>query len=338
MTRLEAVDGVRADLGAMRAPDPIAAVMREVEARLTEVAVGFDRAGIARHLLSAGGRRMRPRLVVASAVAAGGIGGISRMVTDAAVAVELLHLASLCHDDVLDRATVRRGHASANARWGDRIAVLAGDALLAAAFSAFTGFRPEQLRRFCQTVGDMCAGQIDETTRQFDPSRSIADYEATIYHKTATLTSTSCWLGAVTVDAPDWVARALDEYGSELGLAFQIVDDVLDVCVDGSVAGKPSGADLRQGVFTLPVLLAVVDDPVLLELLSDSAGGDQIGEVRRRVRAVDGDSRAAQVAVEHIDRATSAVSRCFDADGRRTLVSIAASVIEPVQRLGLVMR
>jgi heptaprenyl diphosphate synthase len=256
---------------------------------------------------------------------------------DAAVVLELLHQASLCHDDVLDAAPVRRGHASVNARWGNRVAILAGDALLAQAFSLASVLRRDELLCFSQTVADLCAGQIGEMQTQFDHRREIVDYEAAVRQKTAALFASSCWLGASTADAPGAVVRALERYGEELGVAYQLIDDLLDLYGDPSMTGKPNGADLSTGVFTLPVLLAMADDPAAADLLRDGRDPDTIEEVRRRVSATGAHRRTGALADEHVRRALAALGTVeLQTEGRKLLTTIAELVLGPAEELGLI--
>jgi heptaprenyl diphosphate synthase len=256
---------------------------------------------------------------------------------DAAVVLELLHQASLCHDDVLDAAPVRRGRASVNARWGNRVAILAGDALLAQAFSLASVLRRDELLRFSQTVVDLCAGQVSEMQTQFDRRREIVDYEAAVRKKTAALFASSCWLGASAADAPGAVVRALELYGEELGVAYQLIDDLLDLYGDPSMTGKPTGADLSTGVFTLPVLLAMADDPAAADLLGDGRDPDAIEEVRRRVSATGAHRRTASRADEHVRRALEALDVVeLQDEGRKLLTTIAELVLGPAEELGLI--
>ncbi|MEX1141057.1 MAG: polyprenyl synthetase family protein [Thermoleophilaceae bacterium] len=310
----------------------------QVEARLRAVAAVPDGrlAELALHLIEAGGKRLRPRLVLAAAVASRGHASVDGHVIAAAVAVELLHLASLYHDDVLDAAPLRRGRPSVNAVWGDHAAVLGGDILLAHAYRVAAELRPAELLRICDTLTELCAGQIAESDAQFDRARGLDDYEQAIRGKTAALLTTSCWLGASTAGAPADDAEVLAEYGTHLGVAFQVLDDVLDLHGDGGRLGKLGGSDLREGVFTLPVLLARRADPDLDALLVEGIDEAGIAEVRARVRAVGADSRAVAFALDRLHLALSLVERGpFDPHGERLLTAMAASVLEPLDRLPL---
>lgn len=326
------------DSGAEHVADELAPYLQRVEKQLREIVTSAPGKlhELSLHLLEAGGKRLRPRLVLASAIAADGADGVTQRVFDAAVAVELLHLATLYHDDVLDSAEVRRGKPSANRLWGNHDAVLAGDALLSSAFFTASGLGARELRRFSQTVEELCHGQIAETGTQFDATRAIDDYYSSIRGKTGALLATCCWLGAATVDAPARIADALDDYGRELGTAFQIIDDILDLCDDGRLSGKGGGTDVREGIFTLPILLALRRDPSLAGLLTRGMGEDGVGHVRHRVRAIGSDREAAQIAEGHIAWAFDALGRAtLRPAGEAILVSAVAGVARSLAQLGL---
>ncbi len=312
--------------------------LRRVESRLRAVAAGPGGrlAELALHGVEAGGKRLRPTLVLCSAMTVGGCDAVSERVIDAATAVELLHLASLYHDDVLDSAPLRRDRPSANALWGNHAAVLGGDVLLAHAYRVAASLGDGELRRLAHTLTALCAGQIAESAARFDHSRAPAEYDASIRGKTATLLSTSCWLGAMTAGATPVAAEALACFGMELGVAFQIVDDVLDLYGHGHPIGKPAGSDLREGIFTLPVLMALQRDPALAELLVEGIDEAGVAEVARRVRAAGADRRAVGLALDHLHVARAHLGEPrFRRDGAELLRELGALVLAPVDRLGL---
>ncbi|HET6449647.1 MAG TPA: polyprenyl synthetase family protein [Conexibacter sp.] len=291
------------------------------------------------HGVEAGGKRLRPALVVSAAMAVGGRGAVSERVIDAAAAVELLHLASLYHDDVLDSAPMRRGRPSVNALWGNHAAVLGGDVLLSHAYRVAADLGADELRRLSHTLATLCSGQIAESAAQFDPARDVAHYEASIRGKTAALLATSCWLGATTADGPTRAADTLACYGMELGIAFQVVDDVLDLYGQGLQIGKPLGSDLRAGVFTLPVLMTLPHDPTLAELLVEGIDEHGVREVTRRVRAAGADRRAIAHALDHLQMAFAYLGdAALVIEGTELLTAIGELVLEPLDRLGLVGR
>ncbi|HKG38212.1 MAG TPA: polyprenyl synthetase family protein [Conexibacter sp.] len=312
--------------------------MRRVESRLRAVSTTPDErlAKLALHGIEAGGKRLRPVLVVSAAIAIGGDEAVGERVIDAAAAVELLHLASLLHDDVLDEASVRRGRPSANALWGNHAAVLGGDFLLSHAYRVAAELGAAELRRLAHTLAAVCSGQVAESAARFDTARDFAHYDASIRGKTAALLATACWLGAATAGAPPQLADALACFGTELGVAFQVVDDVLDLYGHGLQIGKPAGSDLRAGVFTLPVLMALQRDPALVELLIENIDQQGIGEVGLRVRAVGADRRAVAYALDHLQMAFAHLDNpAFTAEGVKLLMAIGQLVLDPLEPLGL---
>ncbi len=272
-------------------------------------------------------------------MAVDGYEAVSERVIDAATAVELLHLASLYHDDVLDSAPLRRGRPSANALWGNHAAVLGGDLLLAHAYGVAAGLGRAELERFAHTLTALCSGQIAESAAQFDAARDLAHYDAAIRGKTAALLATSCWLGASTAGASAPEAEALARFGTELGIAFQIIDDVLDLYGHGLQTGKPAGSDLRAGVFTLPVLMTLERDPRLVQLLVEDIDEQRIAEVGRRVRAAGADRRAIAIALDHLELAVAHLGHpSLLPEGARLLLAIGELVLDPLERLGLGIR
>ena len=226
------------------------------------------------HLLHAGGKRLRPALVLVSSRA----GAPRARETDlAAAAIELVHLATLYHDDVIDGTGTRRGVPTAHAKWGTEIAVLAGDYLFARACSLGALAGGDVSSILARAIGDVCEGQILETATVGHHDRTVDDYLETIRLKTAALFKASCDLGATTSGAPRTARDALLRYGENLGLAFQMVDDLLDLLGDPRITGKMPGTDLREGVFTAPVLIASGRDSLLTERLS--AGDRELDEV-----------------------------------------------------------
>ncbi|HEV2756416.1 MAG TPA: polyprenyl synthetase family protein [Actinomycetota bacterium] len=212
------------------------------------------------HLIKAGGKRLRPALVMIASRA----GEPGRRSTDlAATAIELVHLATLYHDDVIDETETRRGVPTAHQKWGTDVAVLAGDYLFASGSALGADAGGEVPGILARAIAEVCEGQIAETEAAGDPARPVEDFLDTIGKKTGALFRASCDLGAATSGAPAPLRRALVGFGSHLGLAFQMVDDLLDLTGDAKVTGKTPGTDLKEGVYTLPVLLACRTDPAL---------------------------------------------------------------------------
>jgi heptaprenyl diphosphate synthase len=241
------------------------------------------------HLLAAGGKRLRP--VLALATATSGAAGASREDLLGAVAVELVHLASLYHDDVMDEATVRRNVESVNARFGNLVAIVAGDFLLARSAEIAAGLGTEIAALLAATLGELCQGQVAEVHAAFQVGRSRDDYSRAIAGKTASLMATSCRIGALTGGLPRDQVEAFTAFGRSFGMVFQVRDDILDVIGNEAELGKPAGQDLAEGIYTLPVLLALADPevgPELSPLLGQPLGHPE----RDKARSIVAESRA----------------------------------------------
>lgn len=279
------------------------------------------------HLIKAGGKRLRPAVVVISAHVA----AEDRDGTDlAAAAIELVHLATLYHDDVMDGTQVRRGVPTTHARWGTEIAVLAGDFLFARACwlgAVAGGDVPALLAR---AIGEVCEGQILETGALADPRRAVDDYLRTIRLKTAALFRGSCELGAATSGAARPVRDALVRYGENLGLAFQIVDDLLDIVGDPQRTGKPPGTDLLKGVFTAPVLIAAGRSRDLVERLS--TGLHELPEVLPFLEDTGALSDVFDMAATYAGRAYDALDELPDGEPKSLLGATVDGVLAQIER------
>jgi heptaprenyl diphosphate synthase len=279
---------------------PVAGLLDRVEERL-HAQVGSSHAFVdraARYLISAGGKRFRPLLVAL----AGHLGDPERdELVDAAVIVELVHLATLYHDDVIDEAAARRGTPSANSRWDNTVAILTGDYLFARASALSADLGVDVTRIMADTLARLCEGQIREV--QGSAAGTVPDdvpslepthehYLEVVSGKTASLIETSCRYGALLsgVDGPGVAAAA--RYGWNVGMAFQLSDDILDIASDHEDSGKTPGTDLREGVRTLPVLFGLEDDDGELAGLLES-GTPSEAEVDRALEILrSGDALA----------------------------------------------
>jgi len=252
--------------------------LEQVEAALETVVVSEAAfvTDAARHLLHAGGKRFRPLLVLLAAET--GDPGAEGVVTAACV-VELTHLGSLYHDDVMDEAVLRRGAESANARWDNLVAILTGDFLFAKSSELTAELGADAVRVQAQTFGRLVEGQILETVGPGDGEDALEHYLRVVAGKTGSLIATSARYGAHFGGAPLDVEEALTAYGEKIGSAFQLSDDILDIASGSDESGKIPGTDLREGVPTLPVLLAQRStDPAdarLLELLDTDLSDDE---------------------------------------------------------------
>ena len=249
----------------------INAQLYSVEERIRQQARAFDPAveGYVAYAVESHGKRLRPALAL---LAGGATGTICSSHFDLAVIVELIHAATLVHDDILDGADKRRGQPTVNAKWGNAISVLLGDCLFAHALKLSTGFPDGEVsRRIAHAASDVCSGEIIQTQRRFDLKLSVPDYYKIIEMKTAALFAAACELGAFINGASPEVISALRTFGLRLGTAYQIYDDVLDLAGDESKAGKTLGSDLRKGKLTLPILHLLQN--------SDPAKRHQISEI-----------------------------------------------------------
>jgi heptaprenyl diphosphate synthase len=232
----------------------------------------------ASHLMSAGGKRFRPLLVLLAAEA--GIHPEADEVITAACVVELTHLASLYHDDVMDEADLRRGAESANARWDNHVAILTGDFLFSKSSELTAELGADAVRIQARTFTRLVEGQIQETVKPGPDDDPLAHYLDVVAGKTGSLIATSARYGARFSGADRGVEEALTAYGDIVGTAFQLSDDILDIASDSAESGKTPGTDLREGVPTLPVLMARAsaraDDARLLELLDSDLEDDDL--------------------------------------------------------------
>jgi heptaprenyl diphosphate synthase len=276
---------------------------------------------VASHLLGAGGKRLRPTLTLCAAYAVAGEPGhpgqerpeLDRAVTGAA-SVELVHLGSLYHDDVIDEAETRRGVPSVNARWSNIVAILSGDFLLAQASALAASLGADVAGLLASTIGELCRGQVLELQYLFNPARTEESYFSAIEGKTASLLATAARIGGMVTNAPAPTLDALTRFGQHLGMCFQIVDDVLDVTRTEAELGKPVGNDLLEGVYTLPVITAVQESHELGELLGRALDAEQLTRARALVAATDAVTASMAIARTHATKATEALAGADDLD------------------------
>jgi heptaprenyl diphosphate synthase len=264
---------------------------------------------IAGHLIAAGGGRWRPTLAVASALAGGT--AVTSDVLRGACAVELVHLGTLYHDDVIDDAPTRRNVDSVNARWGNNLAILGGDFLLARASETAASLGTEVSDLLARTIARLCEGEVTELQTAFQPTRSEESYFSSISDKTASLLSAACRVGAITAGLPRSGVDALTEFGEAFGIVFQIVDDIKDLVLSEAELGKPAGHDLIEGVYTLPVLRAYAVPEAgqeLRALLGGPIGRPEADKARTIVVESGAIESAVLSARQWADRAASALA------------------------------
>jgi heptaprenyl diphosphate synthase len=303
----------------------VLATLAEVEALLYAALASEDPlvGEAARHLVDAGGKRFRPLLVSLAAQ----LGDPRRPeVVSAAAVVELTHLATLYHDDVMDEALIRRGAPSANARWGNSVAILVGDFLFARAADVAAELGAEAVRIQARTFSRLVHGQIAETVgpRDADP---VDHYLHVIAEKTGSLIATSTRFGAMFSGAPADQVEALSRYGELMGMAFQLSDDLIDIASESPQSGKTPGTDLREGVPTLPVLYALAstaqdpDAARLRQLLADGPLTDDArhAEALGLLRESPAMRRARQTVRGYAEQAREQLSGLPDGPARRAL-------------------
>jgi octaprenyl-diphosphate synthase len=233
----------------------------EVEARIAQQAAAFDPAieGYVTYAIGSRGKRLRPLMALLSG---GASGGITSGHLDLAVIVELIHIATLVHDDIMDEAERRRAQPTVNARWGNSLSVLLGDCLFAQALNLSTNFDNAQISRvIARAAREVCSGEIIQTQRRFDLHLAIPDYLRIVEMKTGSLFAAASELGAVINGADAETTGALKNFGSKIGAAYQIYDDCLDIAGNENEIGKTLGTDLRKGKMTLPILMLLRSAP-----------------------------------------------------------------------------
>ncbi len=269
--------------------------LEQVEMRIAEQAAAFDPAieGYVVYAVGSRGKRLRPLLAL---LAGGATGKINSGHVDLAVIVELIHIATLVHDDVMDEAERRRAQPTANARWGNSLSVLLGDCLFAHALTLSTNFGNSDISRaIARTAATVCSGEMIQTQRRFDLNLTVQDYLRIVEMKTGSLFSAAAELAALISETDSNVIEIFKNFGVQVGTAYQIYDDCVDLAGNESATGKTLGTDLRKGKFTLPVLIflrsasefererccqLLLDEQIeeLIELLKNSATNGALNE------------------------------------------------------------
>ena len=306
-----------------------------VEAALREAVKADDAflTEVVSHLLNAGGKRGRPLFgLAAGACAHPELVPAPQDVVLGGVAVELVHLGSLYHDDVMDEAKTRRTVESVNSRWGNLTAILAGDFLLAKASEIAAGLGTEVAALLARTIGDLCEGQVLELQNTYNAARTEEAYLRSIDGKTAALFATSARIGAIVAGLDRTAVDALTEFGHGYGMAFQIVDDVLDLSATDEQLGKPAGHDLEEGVYTLPVLRCLAAGGPAADRLASLIGRvptpDEVTTARDIVRASGMVAGALDTAGDYVATACAALDRVGDVEATRLLAAHARQLVD----------
>jgi heptaprenyl diphosphate synthase len=315
----------------LEAPD--AQLETDIRTRLDRVEEALEKsvvaesdllAATARYLLQAGGKRFRPMLVLLS----GYFGDpTDPRLIPGSVAIELVHLATLYHDDVIDEADSRRGTPSVNARWDNTVAILTGDYLFARASEISADLGPEVCRLLARTIAVLCDGQIREVDASGKVEQTEEAYLEIIRRKTGVLIATSCRLGGMLSEAADDDTETLDAFGESLGMAFQLSDDIMDVTASQLELGKEPGVDMKEGVYTLPVLHALTEGDDREELARLLARGAPDGEMLDRaleiVRTSGAIDHARAAVTAEVARAVALARRLPGGPASQALVQLA---------------
>ena len=313
---------------------PDATLESEVRTRLDQVeealekSVQVEASGMltetSSYLIAAGGKRVRAMLVLL----AGYFGDpADPRLVPGSVSIELVHLATLYHDDVIDEADSRRGAPSANVRWDNTVAILTGDYLFARASEISTDLGTEVCRLLARTIAVLCDGQIREVDSSAKVEQDVTSYLGIIRRKTASLIGTSCRIGGMLSDADPMHVEVLEEFGSALGMAYQLSDDIMDITASQLELGKEPGQDLKEGVYTLPVLHALAHGEHRDELVRVLSHGAPDGEMLDRALEIVRSGRSVDAAREavtaEVRRANRLAERLPDGASRHALIQLA---------------
>lgn len=277
------------------------------------------------HLLKAGGKRLRPVFVLM-----GGKFGTYDLekLKRVAVPLELIHSASLVHDDVIDDAELRRGEPTVKSKWNNKVAMYTGDYIYAKALVMTTELKNPRIHEvLSKAMVEMSIGEMEQIRDFFNSEQSVRHYLRRIRRKTALLIAISCQLGALAADAEPEAARLLYNYGYNIGMAFQIRDDLLDLSGTEKQIGKPPGSDMRQGNITLPVIYSLEDERLRLPLLEELAeirqGQRGVGRAIDLILSGDGITRAENLATRYMNKALAALEGLPNNKTKRSLRDIA---------------
>jgi heptaprenyl diphosphate synthase len=312
--------------------DPVVADLQEFERRLVD-SIAADLGPMAsamEHIVKAGGKRLRPALVILS----GRLGSADRdSIFNIAMGIEFIHTATLVHDDLIDNSPTRRGIRTIHEALGPNPAIIIGDYYFAKGANLLSSIgSPAIDAAISHAVMTICMGELLQMTSRFDYDQSLESYYRKIERKTATLVGTCCLSGGIVSGQSEEAVQTLRRYGHNLGMAFQIVDDVLDYVASSDEMGKPVGADLRQGTVTLPLMLALHDadaGPALRRALASTdlsdSGYDEVVRLVRESPAIDAAERHAH---DFAARARDELVAFPESEARTTLERICDYVVE----------
>jgi heptaprenyl diphosphate synthase len=298
------------------------AVEKELEKTIQSEYAQLSEAAL--HLLQAGGKRIRPVFVLLAAKF--GDYDIER-VKHVAVALELIHMASLVHDDVIDDAELRRGRQTIKAKWSNRFAMYAGDYMFARSLERITRLEnPLAHQVLANTIVEVCRGEIEQIKDKYRFDQNLRCYLRRIKRKTALLIAASCQLGAIAANAPKEVAERLYLFGYYVGMSFQITDDILDFTGTEAQLGKPAGSDLLQGNVTLPVLFAMENERLktkIATVVHPETTPDEMKEIIALIKQTDAIKKSYELSDRYLQKALRVLETLPNNKARSTLYDIA---------------
>lgn len=313
----------------MKFQSDIAVIEKELEATVQARHDVLKQAST--HLLKAGGKRIRPVFVLLSAK----FGHYDiNVLKHAAVPLELIHMASLVHDDVIDDADLRRGKKTINSQWDNRVAMYTGDYIFAKAVETSTFFdNPEIHQILSNAIVEMSIGEIEQIRDQYNWEQNFRIYLRRIKRKTALLIAVSCELGALAAGADRHIQRQLSIFGYNVGMSFQITDDILDFVGTEEQLGKPAGGDLRQGNVTLPALYAMHHQPEVKSLIQDILGDEypehaDVTPILDAIKKSDGIEYSLSISDRYLQKAYHALESLPETEAKTYLLEIAAYIGE----------
>ncbi|WP_062356336.1 heptaprenyl diphosphate synthase component II [Bacillus kwashiorkori] len=274
------------------------------------------------HYLQAGGKRIRPILVILASKF--GTADVEK-VKNVAVSLEMIHMASLIHDDVIDNAELRRGRLTVKAKWDNRVAMYVGDYILARSLELITKVQEEKAHQILsKTMVELSIGEIEQIRDKYNFDQSIFTYFRRIKRKTALLISASCELGAICANATEDVQVKLRKFGYYAGMAFQITDDILDFTATEKQLGKPAGSDLLQGNITLPVFFALKDELLAAEIrqVHENMDLNKLKRLIKAIKATDAIEKSIVVSNQYLQKALEILKGLPDNEAKDLLTTV----------------
>lgn len=275
------------------------------------------------HLLQAGGKRIRPVFVLLAAK----FGDYDiNVIKKVAVVLELIHMASLVHDDVIDEALLRRGAPTIQSKWNNRVAMYTGDYIFAQSLELMTEIKkPEAHQLLSKTMVELCLGEIEQIRDKYVFNQNLRTYLRRIKRKTALLIATSCQLGAIAAGASEEIQKRLYRFGYYVGMSYQITDDILDFTATEKVLGKPAGGDLRQGNITLPALIALRDDQLrsVIEAVHEEIDGQSMADIIQAIKSCGAIDQSVEMSDRYLHKAFKELEGLPNIKARKNLNDIA---------------